>query len=186
MARPIRSGGSKLPSSSEQGPGKQSGRGPRTQGQSEQFRVNYLIHDVSRLRRLLFDQEMRPYGITHAQWTTLAQLSRSATGSMTQADLARLLGIGKVAVSKLIDRLEKTGLVKRVYDPNDRRVNLICSTPEAEVILSKMTDVSRLLNHQLLEGIDQKHISTMEKVLAAIKRNARVLLHPSTNDVDER
>lgn len=143
---------------------------------SEEFRVNYLIHDVSRLRRLLFDQEMRPYGVTHVQWTTLAQLSRSSRKSMTQADLARLLGVGKVATSRMVDRLEAAGLVTRGTDTADRRVNLIVITPKASEILAQMTKVSRQINKQLQEGLTEAQVRAMEHALATIKRNARSLL----------
>lgn len=143
---------------------------------SEEFRVNYLIHDVSRLRRLLFDQEMRPFGVTHVQWTTLAQLSRSSGQGMTQSDLARLLGVGKVATSRMVDRLEAGGLVTRGTDTADRRVNLILITPKASGILVQMTKVSRQINRQLQEGLTEEQVRAMEHALAAIKRNVRSLL----------
>lgn len=146
------------------------------QRRSDEFRVNYLIHDTSRVRRLLFDQEMRPYGVTHVQWTTLAQLSRSKTGAMAQADLAALLGVGKVAVSRMIDRMVANDLVERRPDKNDRRVNLIHITPKAEDILDRMTEVSRRINRQLLEGLTVEEIRAMEHALTTIKNNARNLL----------
>lgn len=148
------------------------------QRRSDEFRVNYLIHDTSRVRRLLFDQEMRPYGVTHVQWTTLAQLSRSKTGAMAQADLAALLGVGKVAVSRMIDRMVANGLVERGPDRNDRRVNLIHITTKAEDILDRMTEVSRRINRQLLEGLTAEDVAAMERALTAIKNNARNLLRP--------
>lgn len=146
------------------------------QRRSDEFRVNYLIHDTSRVRRLLFDQEMRPHGVTHVQWTTLAQLSRSRTGAMAQADLAALLGVGKVAVSRMIDRMAANGLVERRPDKNDRRVNLIHITSKAEDILDRMTEVSRRINRQLLDGLTAAEISAMERALMTIKNNARNLL----------
>lgn len=138
--------------------------------------MNYLIHDTSRVRRLLFDQEMRPHGVTHMQWTTLAQLSRSKTSAMAQADLAALLGVGKVSVSRMIDRMVANDLVERRPDRDDRRVNLIHITPKAEGILDRMTEVSRKLNRQLLEGLSREQIGAMEQALATIKENARNLL----------
>ncbi len=46
---------------------------------------------------------------------------RSATQGMAQADLAGLLGVGKVAISRMIDRLAASGLVERRPDSEDRR-----------------------------------------------------------------
>ena len=75
------------------------------------LRIGFLVHDVSRMRRTLFDQSVKPLGITRAQWWALANLSRHETEGMIQSDLARLLEVGKVTVGGLIDRLEGSGHV---------------------------------------------------------------------------
>ena len=40
------------------------------------FRIGFLIHDVSRLRRTVVDKALRPIGVTRSQWWVLANLSR--------------------------------------------------------------------------------------------------------------
>src|ERR1700760_152246 len=40
------------------------------------LRLGYLIHDVSRLRRMMFDRALAPLGITRSQWWVLAFISR--------------------------------------------------------------------------------------------------------------
>src|SRR5262245_33864459 len=40
------------------------------------FRIGFLIHDVSRLRRTVVDKVLRPMGVTRSQWWVLANLSR--------------------------------------------------------------------------------------------------------------
>ncbi len=42
----------------------------------EPFKFGYLVHDVSRIRRTVMDQTMRPLGIIHSQWTVLSALAR--------------------------------------------------------------------------------------------------------------
>jgi hypothetical protein len=36
-----------------------------------EFRIGFLVHDVSRLRQTVFDQAMKPHGVTRAQWWAL-------------------------------------------------------------------------------------------------------------------
>src|SRR6201993_5559851 len=86
-----------------------------------ELRLGFLIHDVSRLRRSAFDRVLKPLNVTRSQWWVLAYLSRE--DGVTQSQLAEELDLGKVAVGGLIDRLEKSGLVRRDPDPLDRRVN---------------------------------------------------------------
>src|SRR3546814_1021835 len=76
---------------------------------AKQFRFGFLVHDVSRMRRTLFDQVMKPLGITRSQWSVLAWLSRGGNEGVMQVDLARQLDVGKVTIGGLIDRLEASG-----------------------------------------------------------------------------
>lgn len=138
-----------------------------------EFRIGFLIHDVSRLRQILFDQEMRPHGVTRAQWSVLAQLSRKEEGGMTQAELARLLGLGKVAVGSMIDRLEAAGLVVRQDDALDRRIHRILVTAKGRSIQSRMVEVGRRLNDQILAGLAAEEMAAADRVLTVIRRNIR-------------
>src|ERR1700740_2244607 len=84
------------------------------------LRLGYLIHDVSRLRRMMFDRALAPLGITRSQWWVFAFISRK--DGLPQTQLANELDVGKVAVGALIDRLESSGFVIRQADPVDRRL----------------------------------------------------------------
>src|SRR5271170_539745 len=95
-----------------------------------ELRLGFLVHDVSRLRRSIVDRVLKPLGVTRSQWWVLAFLSRA--DGMSQVALAEELDLGKVALGGLIDRLEKTGLVSRRPDDDDRRVKRVFLTKRAE------------------------------------------------------
>src|SRR6201981_4173827 len=78
------------------------------------LRLGYLIHDVSRLRRMMFDRALAPLVITRSQWLVLAFISRK--DGLPQTQLANELDVGKVALGALIDRLESAGFVSRPAD----------------------------------------------------------------------
>ncbi len=106
---------------------------------SSEFRIGFLVHDVSRLRQAVFDQAMKPHGVTHAQWWALAQLTRhDPAGGMTQVELARLLGLGKAATGAMIVRLAAAGLVSRRADASDRRLNRVYVTARGQRVLERM------------------------------------------------
>lgn len=71
---------------------------------SGQFRLGFLVHDVSRLRRTVLDKELKPLGITRSQWWVLANLSRNSGEGMMQTELAKFLDIGKVALDAVMAR----------------------------------------------------------------------------------
>lgn len=158
---------------------KQSAETPMPIGPME-FRIGFYVHDVSRMRRTLFDHEMRPLGITRSQWWVLAQLSRAeghvGENGMLQTDLATILDVGKVTIGGLIDRLEGSGFVERRPDSVDRRAKRILVTTKGRDVLEQMVTVGRRLNLSILAGLSEREIETAEKVLSRMKTNIRSIL----------
>src|SRR5271156_2001720 len=89
------------------------------------LRFGFLIHDVSRLRRVVVDRSLKPLGITRSQWWVLAFLSRR--DGMTQTALASDLDLTKVAVGGRLDPRGAAGFSEGRADQPDgraRRVHL--------------------------------------------------------------
>ena len=80
----------------------------------------FLLHDVARLQRINADKRARARGMTRAQWAILIWLERHP--GMSQKELAEILEVEPISVARLIDRLERRGMVERRADPRDRRV----------------------------------------------------------------
>src|SRR3954453_11449416 len=81
----------------------------------------FLIVDTARLLRSFVEKQVRPHGMTRAQWGVLARLEREE--ALMQAELAELLEIQPIALVRLIDQLCDQGLVERRADSTDRRCN---------------------------------------------------------------
>jgi len=136
-----------------------------------ELRLGYLIHDVSRLRRTLFDKWLAPLGITRSQWWVLAFLSRN--DGMPQTELATELDVGKVALGALIDRLEQAGFVKRTLDPTDRRVKRIVLTKQSKELLETLRERNSQFNKRILRGISTAQVETTAETLRVMKHNLR-------------
>lgn len=134
-----------------------------------ELRLGYLMHDVSRLRRSAFDRSLKPLNVTRSQWWVLAYLSRQ--DGMTQSQLAEELDLGKVAIGGLIDRLEKSDLVRREADSADRRINRIFLQPQSKPLITKMRKMNHQLNEMILKGIAHSELETTAKTLVVIKKN---------------
>ena len=133
------------------------------------LRLGYLIHDVSRLRRMMFDRDLAPFGITRSQWWVLAFISRK--DGLPQTQLANELDVGKVAVGALIDRLESSGFVIRQADPVDRRVKRVYVTKQARGFLEKLRKETDKFNAKIVVGIDRKQLENASDALLAMKHN---------------
>ena len=133
------------------------------------LRLGYLIYDVSRLRRLCFDRELAPLGITRSQWWVLAAISRN--NGLPQTRLANELEVGKVALGSLVDKLQAAGLADRVPDKDDRRVKRVFLTDKAARLMHEITPVSQTFNDRILSGISQDDLDTTARTLMTMKQN---------------
>lgn len=136
----------------------------------KQFRLGFLTHDVSRLRRSVVDKVMKPLGITRSQWWVLSNLSRDKSHTMMQTELAKVLEIGKVALGGLLDRLEASGYIVRRADAHDRRAKRIEMTLKGERILDSMTARASRLNREMLQDFTEEEIRLAEDILHRMKR----------------
>jgi DNA-binding MarR family transcriptional regulator len=143
-------------------------------------RLGFLMHDVSRLRRIVFDNFMKPLGVTRSQWWVLAYLSRH--DGMIQSDLAAVLELGKAALGGLIDRLEATSLIERRPDANDRRVKRIYLTSRGNQTVKEMRDLSHDMSEQILQGLDDDQRLQLADMLNLVKKNLLSIKHDSGID----
>ncbi|MET0660213.1 MAG: MarR family transcriptional regulator [Steroidobacteraceae bacterium] len=133
------------------------------------LRLGFLIHDVSRLRRLAFDQLMKPIGVTRSQWWVIAYLSRH--DGMKQTQLADMLDVGRVSLGALVDRLESSKCVVRKPDPTDRRAKLVFLTPTAHKLLADMRKAEDDMNARILRGVSAQQRAELVDLLAHLKHN---------------
>lgn len=137
------------------------------------FRFGFLVHDVSRMRRTLFDVRMKPLGITRSQWSVLAALSRSSNEGIMQIELARQLDVGKVTIGGLLQRLENVGYIRRVADTKDMRVRRVFITEKGFDTIHQMETLGTANNESTLIGIDPEDLRITEDTLAKVKANIR-------------
>lgn len=95
--------------------------------------VAFLANDIARLFRKRFEVASRNVGVTGDQWRVLGRIA--AHPGINQGALASLLEVEPITAGRMVDRLEKRGLVERRPDPHDRRVWLLHVTPQAESLL---------------------------------------------------
>jgi DNA-binding MarR family transcriptional regulator len=146
------------------------------------FRLGFLVHDVSRMRRRLFDLEAKALGITRSQWWVLVNLSRHHNDGIMQTALAALLDVGKVTIGGIVDRLEASGCVVRKPDTTDRRAKHVHITPMGRQVLQQLVAVGRDFNTRVCAGISDREITLAERVLSKMKTNIKNLSGPEIND----
>jgi MarR family transcriptional regulator for hemolysin len=135
----------------------------------EQLRSNpaFQITEVARLYRTTFDKKMKALGLDRSHWWLISFLCYFE-GS-TQQELAEVMDIGKAGLGKLVDRVEKEGLVKRTPDQTDRRLNRVRLTATAKPLAAKiMRDLDETMRISL-STVTPAELRTFNNVLKKIK-----------------
>src|ERR1700747_3374926 len=103
----------------------------------------FTLNDVARLLRTYADQRAVEFGTTRAQWAGMARLDRSE--GLKQAELAEMLDLQPISLTRLLDRLSDNGLIERRSDPNDRRAKRLFLMPAARPLLGRLSDLGEEL-----------------------------------------
>ena len=136
-----------------------------------QREIAFSIIDVARLLKTYADQRARQYGMTRAQWAVLFRLDRSE--GLKQSELAEILDLQPITLTRLLDRLAANGLIERRDDPNDRRANRLFLTPAARPLLEQLTTLGEDMMGTVLAGLDAQSNERLLADLGTLRENLR-------------
>lgn len=136
-----------------------------------QREIAFSITDVARLLKTYADQRARQYGMTRAQWAVLFRLDRSE--GLKQSELAEILDLQPITLTRLLDRLAENGLIERRADPNDRRANRLFLTPAARPLLERLSILGEDMMGIVLAGLDAKAVERLLADLGTLRENLR-------------
>lgn len=136
-------------------------------------RLGFLIHDVSRLRRIVIDRALKPVGITRSQWWVLSFLGRR--DGMTQTALAADLDLTKVAVGGLLDRMESSGFVERRADQRDGRIKRVYLTSAGTKFLGTIRANIQEVEQEIIADIDDGALQSTVETMLQIKKTLRAM-----------
>lgn len=111
--------------------------------------------------------------LTMAQ--TRAFLLICNAGSIHGRGLARTLGIGQPAVSKLVDHLVAKGLVVRQEDPDDRRIVWLTPSEEGHALFERLSLSKREILKAILHRLSPEELERAAGLFRLMARSAEEL-----------
>jgi MarR family transcriptional regulator for hemolysin len=141
---------------------------PLTQRNRE---LAFSINDVGRLLRTYADHKAAQFGMTRAKWAVLARLDRSE--GLKQSELADILDLQPITLTRLLDQLCDNGLIERRADPDDRRAKRLYLTPAARPLIARLSDLGEELMQTALAGLDESEVAALLAKLTILKENLR-------------
>jgi MarR family transcriptional regulator for hemolysin len=139
--------------------------------------IAFTIMDVARLLKTYADQRARGFGSSRAQWAVLIRIER--TEGLKQTELAEILDLQPISLTRILDRLAENGLIERRPDPHDRRANRLYLTPAARPLLEQLAGLGQDMMGTVLAGLDEKAMARLLRDLALIKDNLRAAINRS-------
>ena len=129
----------------------------------------FEVGETAHAMRKAFDRRAVGLGVTRAQWKVLFKLTRFPR--LRQVELADMLEIEPITLSRIVDRLEDAGLVERVSDPTDRRAWRLQVTANAQPLIEKLKGIGAELVADALAGIEPGDVEITRQVLARVREN---------------
>ncbi|HEY7876998.1 MAG TPA: MarR family transcriptional regulator [Gemmatimonadaceae bacterium] len=115
------------------------------------------------------NEALKPHGITVTQYNVLRMLRGAAPAGLCGRDIAERL-ISKVPdVSRLLDRMEESGLVSRTRDVADRRHVSARITAKGRRVLSQATPGLAALTRARLERLPPRALASLVQALAVVR-----------------
>ena len=144
----------------------------------------FLLNDIARLLRVDADKRARSHGMTRAQWGILVWLERQP--GISQKELAELLEVEPITVARLVDRLERRGMVERRPDPRDRRIWRLHLLLPAHLVLREINQQRSEIAATLTSGIDEDNLTIMIEALVRMKATLTRDSHLGRRSTDAR
>jgi len=128
-------------------------------------RIFFLIVKAEQAITSYFRQELNRAGlrITPGQTGVLFLLEKKSPGNMSE--LSGLLEMDNSAVTRIVDRLEKGGFVKRELNINDRREFLATITDSGMEQIRRAKPVVKDLNRKMEENFSSDDLDKFRHVL---------------------
>lgn len=138
----------------------------------------FTLNDVARMLRTYADHRAAQFGITRAQWVVLVRLDRSE--GLKQSELAEMLELAPISLTRLLDKLCDSGLIERRADPIDRRAKRLFLTPAARPLLEKLGELGEDLMATALAGVKRESVEHMVAEFGIVKENLRQAIQQRT------
>ena len=128
--------------------------------------AGFWVNRASRTLLRRFDERLQPLGFSMSHLPVLRALAESR--SLSQKELAQIACIGQPAMTEMLSRLERDGVIVREPNPDDRRGSLVSLTPKARGRLSKATAALVEAEREAMAGLSEAERGSLRELLRRV------------------
>jgi len=108
-----------------------------------------------------------------AQWIIVANLAAGPGEPKSAADLCKVISYDAGAMTRMLDRLEAKGLIRRTRNSQDRRLVNLELTEEGRAAYPRMREISMNVANRFLRGFSKTEARQLEGLLSRMLENAQ-------------
>lgn len=132
--------------------------------------LGYLVNSVRNALYAALEQDLARLNLTAAQLVVVVAIARDRL--QTIGELGAYAGIDMGAMSRLINRLEEKGIVRRVRGDADKRAVLVELTPSGRRLYPQIEVILVDINSRFLHGFSPQESAQLQKMLERLLTNA--------------
>ena len=137
------------------------------------YRLAILSHTVSSLIARVYDKR---FGVTIPEWRVILIVGRFP--GLSAVEVAERTMLDKVAVSRAVTKLIKAGRIDREFADADRRRSILTLSEEGRKVHDEIAPLALAMEDDLLHGLDQEQIDTLNTVIERLLVRARLISSP--------
>ena len=116
------------------------------------------------------DRALAPFEVTAAQFFILVLIGAGEAESASQ--LCRSISYDPGAMTRMLDRLEQKGMIRRARHPADRRKTTLELTDDGRRVVPRLHEVASRVRSRFLRGFSRAELDSLETCLQRILANA--------------
>lgn len=133
--------------------------------------VNYITENITKQISEIFGKRLAEFNITRIQWIGLYYIYTN--GEISQRELSNYMHITDSSAMRLIERLERDGLLIRSRSKIDRRILLISLTDKGTNLIKKLLPLGQEFSQELINGITEEELIIFQKVMNKMLDNVK-------------
>ncbi len=148
------------------------------QGPEDGMSVGHLMARARAAILTNLDAELEPFGLTSSQYGVLKNVADGV--AETAVDLCRLMHYDNGSMTRLLDRLEDKGLLRRERGKEDRRMIHLHLTSNGRIVLPRLRALAVRVLERHLAGFTPHEIDNLKRFLGRMIENAETLKNGSS------
>jgi len=124
------------------------------------YRLATLSHAISHSIANVYDKR---FGLSIPEWRVVAILGRFP--GLSAVEVAERTMMDKVAVSRAVSKLIKSGRIDREFADADRRRSILTLSDNGREVFQEIAPLALELEHSLLDGLSDDEVSTLKSMM---------------------